>query len=615
MPGTSDDSLSKHSVVDSLEPHGAVESYHVHALHSTVSQDSQVSQNSEQTSRLSRYRTRLSDLSRIITGIRDDQQLDEQEQSSYRERGDADFIMAQELDRAITRHMSRVEGLEGKHESDIEEALDEPEGEVDDYPTDGGFAWIMSICAMLGSFATWGANAGYGVFLNYYIHSDTFPEATQYDFALIGGLVIFVADLMCPYSALLSKVLGLKLVFALGLIFQTLGWIAASFATKIWHLYLSQGVAVGISFSFIFIPASLALPSWFVEKKATSMGICVAGTGLGGLIFSLSINKVIQDTGDQRWALRMVGFTTLFAVAVIIILMRPRKSLHPPPPLKQRLTRTYIKETFKVIFDFRLAKNYGIQIVAVWFAITLVGYNLMLFSMSSYGTSIGLTHQQGSSLTAVMNAAQVVGRPCMGLVADRFGRSNFSATVCLIIAILLYAFWINAKTFGAMMGFCVITGLIIGIGSSLAQPLAADVLAGHLEQFPAAWSFVNIFIASFGLVAEVIALALVVKGSLHPYLHTQIFAGTCFIASFLLVLMLREHLVSNSLRLRYETAKNKLAQINGNSTKSGYLKTGEEKEVEEGEVEVLLARVERYENLLRRSVFAYFGRVVYPIKV
>ncbi|KAG5417842.1 hypothetical protein I9W82_005478 [Candida metapsilosis] len=595
MEPTSDDNSSRHSVVDSLEAHNEIEPYHVHTLHSTQSQTSKASDQSK----LSRYRTGQSELSRIITGIRDDQQLDEEEDKGYRERGDADFIMAQELDRAITRNMSRVQGtdIEGSsHESPIEKK----EGEVDDYPVDGKFAWVMAICAMLASFVTWGANAGYGVFMNFYINSGTFPEATKYDFALIGSLVMFLANFLSPYSSILLKVLGLKTIFAIGLAFQTLGWIAASFATKVWHLYLSQGLAVGISFSFIFIPATLALPTWFVRRKAASMGICVAGTGLGGLIFSLSVNKTIQDTGNQRWALRMVGFVTLFVVAVIVILMRPRKTYPPQPSLKQRLTRTYITETVKVIFDFKVARLFGIQVVAVWFALALIGYSLMLFTMSSYATSIGLSHQQGSALTAVMNAAQLVGRPLLGFGADRIGRSNFTAIISLVIAILLYAYWINAKTYGSLMGFAVLIGLVIGLGSTMAQPLAADVLMGNLEQLPAGWSFINIFVSFFCLVAEVIALALVVKGASNPYLHTQIFSGTCFIACCLVMLVLREHLASKVLRLRYETAKVKLEQNKYN---------------EDDDEEVLLERVERYEYLLRRSVIAYLSRVVYPIKV
>lgn len=274
---TSDDSLSKHSVVDSMDAHDTIQPYEIHAIQSRVSQ---ISQNSEQTSRLTRYRTGHSELSRIISGIRDDQHLDEQDDKRYRERGDAEYIIAQELDRGISRNVSRPQSPDSEREqfepgSILEEGkLEAGDGVVDDYPTDGTFAWIMSICAMLASFSTWGANAGYGVFLNYYLNSNTFPEATEYDFALIGGIVVFAANFLSPYSAILNKVLGLKWVFALGLVFQTLGWIAASFATKVWHLYLSQGVSVGISFSLIFIPSTLALPTWFVEKSDINGDLC-----------------------------------------------------------------------------------------------------------------------------------------------------------------------------------------------------------------------------------------------------------------------------------------------------------------------------------------------------
>ena len=109
----------------------------------------------------------------------------------------------------------------------------------------------MAICAMMAMFSTWGANAGYGVFLNYYLDSNTFPEATKYDFALIGGIVVFMANILSPLSALLYKMLGFRFVCCIGIIFQTLGWICASFAKRIWHLYLTQGVLVGISFLLI----------------------------------------------------------------------------------------------------------------------------------------------------------------------------------------------------------------------------------------------------------------------------------------------------------------------------------------------------------------------------
>ncbi|KAI3403584.2 hypothetical protein KGF56_003629 [Candida oxycetoniae] len=641
MAQSSDDcSVSQNSMsdgsrksVDQLVQIEPYEIYSVRSLNSQLQGDEAISIHS---TRLSRIKTNQSELSRIFTGIKDDQLQDEENRDQYRERGDAEYILVQELEKAISsKNISKqftstydVESKEyqeiktEKDEKDEEGKEDEKEAEAadkedQDYELDGGFAWLMAICAMLAVFSTWGANAAYGVFLNYYLNSNTFPGATEYDFALIGGIVVFLANFLAPISALLYKVLGFRMVCCIGIVVQTAGWIVASFSKKIWHLYLTQGVLVGISFSLIFVPATLILPTWFQKRKATSMGLCVSGAGLGGLIFSLSLNKVIEDTGDQKWALRMVGFVCLATALFCALMMRPRN--YRSIPTRERMTLAFIKPHVKVIFDIKVFKNLGLCIISIWFSIALIGYTLMLFSLSAYASSVGLTHAQASVLTAVMNAAQTVGRPSMGLIADRFGRANFTSIICLVISILLYAFWINAKTYGALIAFAVVIGLIVGVGSSLAQPLTADALEGELEKLPAGWSGINIIVSFFCLVAEVIALSLVVPDSPSPYLHTQIFAGSCFMACFLLMIPLREFYVHKILKERYHITKSKLEKLRGGvTTKSGYLKdaaaTQRDDYTEEGE-EIFLERIERYEQLLTKSLTAYCIRAVYPIKV
>ncbi|EGW32154.1 monocarboxylate transporter [Spathaspora passalidarum NRRL Y-27907] len=586
-------------------------------LHLTTSRSSRAS--------LSRMRSNQSELTRIITGIRDDLQLDEAEREQYRERGDPEYILASQLDlvRTHTRPRSTVDLESGKNNkeqgTEVIESISEDEEIDDGPPLDKGIAWLMAFCGMLASFSTWGASAGFGVFLNFYLSDNTFPGTSEYDYALVGGTVMCLANMLSPFGALLYKMLGFKLVCLIGVFLQTAAYILASFATKFWQLYLTQGVVVGVSFVLIFIPMTLVLPTWFLERKATSMGIVVSGAGLGGLVFCLSINQVIEQTGDQRWALRMVGFVTLFASLIVVIILKPRNQKRTP--LKEGLSPEFIKRNFKLVFDVSVFKNKGICLLAFWFAIALTGYTLMLFSLSSFATSIGLTHQQGSVLTSVMNAAQTVGRPCMGLIADKVGRSNFTGILCLVNAILLYAFWINATSYGALIAFSVLIGLVIGVGSSMAQPLLADVLEDNLEKLPAGWSGVNFVVAPFCLVAEVIALALV-TGGYRPYLHTQIFAGTCFIACFILLLFIREFLVQRLLSRRLEASESRLNEIKG---VAGYLKSEQTSESLEGEdrgddddneeEEVLVDRMDRYNRLLQGTATGFFLRVVYPIRI
>ncbi|EGW32155.1 uncharacterized protein SPAPADRAFT_50743 [Spathaspora passalidarum NRRL Y-27907] len=575
-------------------------------------------------SRLSNL-TGISQVSSVISAIRDDRLLDadEETRARYAERGRAASILSAELDKATIRSLKKRKSRESLEAGappsaevleEIEKVEEEEEIEEEGLPPqDKGFAWFVAFCSMLAAFSTWGANAGYGVFLGFYLNNNVFPGATKYDFALIGSLVKFLGHSLSAVAALILKVLGFRLTLFVAIILQTLGYMLGSFATKIWQLYLTQGLLVGLGFVLVYIPASLVLPEWFKTRRATAFGICVSGTGLGGVVFALSINKVIEDTGGFRWALRMVGFVVLVATIICAFGMKHRRK--QKITLKESLSATFIKDTVKIVFDFRVFNNVGLIFLVLWYAISLMGYTLMIFSLSSYAISVGLTPHQGSSLTAILNGFQVVGRPLIGAVADRIGRANTAAIVGGISTILMYAFWINASSYGSLIAFSVLSGMIIGFGTCLSQPLCADILEDHLELLPAGWSGLNMFVSPAVLVTQVIALSLVRENNARPYLNTQIFAGAGFLACVFLIFPVREHLISNVLKKRLAAAQQQLKDIRP-TTAAGYLKASAFEESDKLlEEEILRDRIERYNRLLERNVSAYLMRMVYPIRV
>ncbi|ODV79150.1 monocarboxylate transporter [Suhomyces tanzawaensis NRRL Y-17324] len=544
------------------------------------------------------------EVSRIISGIWDDLDQDaHQRQQDQRDQPLPDEILLNQLEMVSRKSTAKDKDVEAMV------SLDELPSEDSGPPVDTGFAWVIALCGMLAAFSTWGSNASYGVFLGYYLEHDTF-HATPYDFALIGGIVVCLAQTLAPISAFLYSIFGFKTVVGAGIVIQTAGYILASFATKLWHLYLTQGVLVGISFVLIFIPASLVVPTWFLKSKATAIGITVSGAGLGGVVIALSVHKVVDDTGNQKWALRMVGFMCLFTSMVVWLVMKPRNS--KPVPLSVSLKKDFLVESAKLIFDIKIFRNYALFTLTMWFGIILIGYVLLLFSMASYATSVGLSSKQGSILTSVLNGAQVIGRPSMGLAADRLGRANLVVFVCFMITLLTFAYWINATTFGALVGFSILIGLIVGIGSSMAQPLAIDILEDEPQKAPAAWSGMNIFCGLCCLVSEVIALALRQELAPRPFLHTQIFCGCIFAFCLMLGLMIREWMVRRTFKKRLNLAYAAIHQVK--KVNLGYLKAPET-QGEQEDIEILNSRVERYERLLQNNFLAVFVRTFYPIKV
>ncbi len=117
-----------------------------------------------------------------------------------------------------------------------------------------------------------------------------------------------------------------------GVILQTGGFIGASFASHIWHLYLSQGILIGAGLGFISVPNGPILSQWFSKKRSLAMGISSAGSGVGGLLFSFGVQAMI-DHISLPWSFRITalicGVMNLLAIAVI----RNRNSSIKPPQL------------------------------------------------------------------------------------------------------------------------------------------------------------------------------------------------------------------------------------------------------------------------------------------
>lgn len=549
---------------------------------------------------LTRNATGVSELSRILTALRDDHEQDVAEFESYKNRPAVEDELAQGLDWVDSNADQHLEIDDGRESS--------PES---DHPVDGAFAYWQSFLTMLMVFSTWGANAAFGVFLNYYMTSNSFPGATQYDFALMGGVIVCLAQILAPISAFLVSVFGQRPVLIAGVVVQTVGYFLAAQCTKLWQIFVCQAVLVGLSFAFIFIPGTLVLPTWFDKSRSTAMGIAVAGAGLGGVVFSLSLNKIIQETGNQRWALRTVGFITLatsFFATVFLRVRNPKKSA-----LSDRLKPEFMKRSARLIFDFTVFDNYPMVLLGVWFGLALLGYVIVLYSFSSYATSIGLSHTQGSNILAILNGAQVVGRPIVGNLGDYLGRSNTSAFICLYVAVLIFAFWLNTTTYAEQIALSVLIGMPVGVGSTMAQSLAGDILdkLGRQSRLPAAWSGLNIIVALFSLPAEVIALKLrKPSDGTREYRNSQIFTGCCFAFCFILTLINREWLVRKTFKSRRQLAQELL--LRPSDTEDNAEKLAQD--AVEG-TEHLQARVGRYNQLLGRNPIYYMIRMFYPIRV
>lgn len=417
-----------------------------------------------------------------------------------------------------------VDGLENDGLYAQEEYLDPP--------PDGGYGWVCCFCVVVMNFATWGPNTSYGIFLSYFLTADYFPGATATDFALIGGLIIGLTMFLLPVSAVSLNVFGYKPTLACAIVLECVAFIASSFVRSIGALYVTYGVLLGISFGFIFGCNSVVLPGWFLKKRAFANGVTHIGVGLGGLVFSFAVHAMIDRTGNHKWAMRMLGVMSLVLNTVAMALVKVRK------PANEAEVKKSVKEIFKDIYDPQIFKMWPVQLCTLWSSLTTIGYVIMLFSLSNYALSIGLSTQQATNTLAMFNGAQIIGRPAMGYFSERFGRVNFTILAMVYSLILIFPYWLNISSYAQVVPFSLLLGLGVGIGSVNNVPLIADVVG--LSHFAAGLGYNNFWNGAVSLVAEIIGLNLRDYRLSKPYLHCQIFVGVAYFCGLLCLVPYRE---------------------------------------------------------------------------
>lgn len=422
------------------------------------------------------------------------------------------------------------------------------EDEYSDAPPDGGYGWICCACVAMINFATWGPNTCYGVFLSYFLSNECFPGATPTDYALIGGLVIGLTQLLLPLSALLMNIFGYKVVATIAVLIEFASFMGSSYVTTIGGLYCTYGLLLGLSFGLLYGCNTVVIPGWFLKKRAFANGVTHAGIGAGGVVWSFSVHAIIGRTGSYKWGMRMLAIASIFINTISMLFIKVRKPKNAPKVTKS--ARSCISE----IYDVNVFKKFPLQLCTLWSSLTNIGYVILLFSLSNYALSIGLTTQQATNTLAMFNGAQIIGRPAMGYFSEKIGRTNMTIATMIYSLILLLPYWFNITTYSEMLSFGFILGLGAGIAAVNVVPLVADVTG--TGKFPAGIGFNNFWNGICSIIAEVIGLKLRDYNLKKPYLYCQIFVALTYFAGLLCLFPYREWKVKRVLHARL--AGNKL---------------------------------------------------------
>uniref|UniRef100_A0A0N5BSL4 MFS domain-containing protein n=1 Tax=Strongyloides papillosus TaxID=174720 RepID=A0A0N5BSL4_STREA len=173
---------------------------------------------------------------------------------------------------------------------------DSEENILDSIPTppDGGYGWIICLVAFLSNFVVDGICSSMGIVKNGFKEKYGINETIG---NLIGSLLIGAYLLAGPFVAGLVDKYGARMIVVTGACVSFLAFFLSTYINVFEGFLFIFSIIGGIGFGFIYLPSIVMVGYWFESKRALATSLSVAGSGVGGIVLPILINKVNSYAG------------------------------------------------------------------------------------------------------------------------------------------------------------------------------------------------------------------------------------------------------------------------------------------------------------------------------
>lgn len=178
------------------------------------------------------------------------------------------------------------------------------------FPEGGLWAYLSLLGGFLSVLTTWGIITSFGVFQTYY-KTDLFKHLSSFQLGWIQSLQlscifmggVFTGRLFDDGYFYYLEIIGSTLIFVC--------FMLVAECTKLYQILLAQGVGMGLGMGMLFGPVLGCCSAYFKRKRGFAMCVCASGGGVGGIIFPIAANNLIQHVGFS-WTIRILAFIELF---------------------------------------------------------------------------------------------------------------------------------------------------------------------------------------------------------------------------------------------------------------------------------------------------------------
>ncbi|KDR79869.1 hypothetical protein GALMADRAFT_241975 [Galerina marginata CBS 339.88] len=379
-----------------------------------------------------------------------------------------------------------------------------------EFPDGGTQAWLNLLGSFLTQFVTFGYISAFGVYQDFYIR-EYLTDYSPSDIGWIGGVQILFTF---SSGILVGRAFDrgyFRWLISAGAILNALALFMLSLSHKnsFYQVFLTNGVALGLSAGLCYIP-SLGIPTqYFLKHRALALGISASGSALGAVLHPIMLNHFFNGPIGFHNGVRISGALNLSLFIVALSLMRTRL---PPKTVQQFPVRSWLKEP-----------AYLAMFIGGWFVFLGLFYPIFYLQLSAI--THGVNRNFAFYSISILNSASVFGRVIPGIIAPRLGVFNL-IVLSTISSGIVATCMVLAKDAVSTTMIAIFYGFFSGAAVGLV-PAVVGQLSAHMNEFGTRMGIIFFCAGILGLFATPIAGALLTDQ--YHWIRADLFAGIALI--------------------------------------------------------------------------------------
>lgn len=304
-------------------------------------------------------------------------------------------------------------------------------------------------------FAVFGVTYSFGAFFN--SMSDEFGVGSGQT-AFFFSATVSLSFILGLFTGRWADRVGPRPVLLAGAASMFVGLLLTAATPNIWFGYLTYGVGVGFAVACGYVPMVATVGSWFERKRASALGVAVAGIGLGTMVGSPAAARLIEATS---WRTTYVIFAVISTALLLLVSTVAEHGPAAQPSAKPKSLRELLGERdFVILYLSSIFASLALFVPFVFVA--------------DYAEDRGISSVKAALLVGIIGGASVVGRLGLGALADRIGVTRLYIGSFATMAIS-HAIWLGAgDRYWQLVLYTVVLGLGYGGFIALSPAVTAE---------------------------------------------------------------------------------------------------------------------------------------------